>query len=96
MQILPTYNRKTVSDLKIKKSVQLTSQDLTRIHNTFKFRQHKLSPIIGEITVIPLNQKSETLREMLKGNQITRLKTPIKKLHSLEIYEKFVVRTEPK
>lgn len=61
-QLLNNRSRKTVSDLKLKKSIQLTSEDLNRINNSYKFRQTKLSPIVGEITGIPIKPESAIIR----------------------------------
>ena len=61
-QVIPSRSRKTVSDLKLKKSIQLTAEDLARINKTYKCKPPKLSPIIGEITGIPIKAQSALIR----------------------------------
>jgi DNA-binding transcriptional regulator YiaG len=47
IDLVGSKNRKTVSDLKLKKSMQLSGQDLSKINYTLKVKQAKLTPIIG-------------------------------------------------
>ena len=47
IDLVGSKNRKTVSDLKLKKSMQLSGQDLSKINYTMKVKQAKLTPIIG-------------------------------------------------
>lgn len=47
IDLVGTKNRKTVSDLKAKKSTQINGNDIAKITNTLKVKQAKLTPIIG-------------------------------------------------
>lgn len=47
IDLVGSKNRKTVSDLKLKKSMQLSGQDISKINYTLKVKQAKLTPIIG-------------------------------------------------